>query len=219
MSHYHLEIVIPPTDDVDASVKQILHPFDENGSDDDETRSPKHVFWDYWEIGGRWSGAKLLASVDEPQVAEFYKVLQERKITVSNVTVGKQTLMPTGQVDLVDALWREFFPACPIKTCPLFDSYRGADGDIMKFLDVPKSLKCGHVIVAGMNYQGDGLEAKFMVRDSIWNGVTYQKTTWDETFGGAISDHLERLKNYKEEYAAKLMPADDWIVVTVDYHS
>jgi hypothetical protein len=27
--HYHLEVLVPPTDDVEASVRQVLAPFDE----------------------------------------------------------------------------------------------------------------------------------------------------------------------------------------------
>lgn len=89
----------------------------------------------------------------------------------------------------------------------------------MKLRDVSKSLQCGHVIVAGENFNGEGLEARFMVRDRVWNGVTHQKTAWDGTLGSALAENLEKLKNYKEEYAAKYTPNDDWLVVTVDYHS
>jgi hypothetical protein len=34
-----------------------------------------------------------------------------------------------------------------------------------------------------------------------------------------IDQHKEYLKDAKPEYAAKHIPQDDWLVVTVDYHS
>lgn len=50
--HYHLEIVMPPTEDVQTAVSQILEPFSRHRQD---SSSP---FWDWWEIGGRFADAK-----------------------------------------------------------------------------------------------------------------------------------------------------------------
>jgi hypothetical protein len=35
--HYHLEVILPPTDDVQAAITQIMAPFDENRDRDDDT--------------------------------------------------------------------------------------------------------------------------------------------------------------------------------------
>ncbi len=51
--HYHAQLVIPPTDNIEAAVKQVLAPWDVNG--DNENPRP---FWDWYEIGGRWDNRK-----------------------------------------------------------------------------------------------------------------------------------------------------------------
>lgn len=217
--HHHLEIIMPPTDDVKIAVEKVMHQFDENASEDDYDVSPKHAFWDWYEIGGRWGGEKLLSSIGEDRVNEFRDALYERKITISNVRCGKPTLYPANQVTLVDLIWNEFFPDSPVKTCPLFDNYHGDECDVMTLLYTPRSMECERVIIAGPDCEGDGLETKHMVSDSICNGVNHQKTTWDGTLGGALHEYLDNLKHYAKDYAALITPTDEWITVTVDYHS
>jgi hypothetical protein len=215
--HYHLEIVMPPTDDVEAAVTLILAPFDENGNGEDY--SARSAFWDYWVIGGRWGGSKLLATLGKDRVDAFYKILADAKITVSGLQFGKQTLEPSSQIDTVDMLWRDAFPDSPVRECPLFDNYKGQYGDIMPLRDCPKDMTCSHIIIAGPRFRGDGVEAAYMLQDSIWNGVTYQDTTWDHKLSSAIAERSKWLESAKPDYAAARIPADDWLVVTVDYHS
>lgn len=221
--HYHLEIIMPPTDDVPAAVAQIMKPFDENPpevtSEDDEDRPNRHAFWDYWQIGGRWTGRKMMFQLGEAKIREFREFLGDNKVTISGLQWGKPTLMPATQIPYVDRLWREAFPDAPTKVCPLFDHYKDNVGDVLPLGKTLASLPCGHVIVAALDYQGKQLEAVFMVRDSIWNGVTHQDTTWDRTLGGALDAHVSRLSRMNPEYAAKVTPTDDWLVVTIDYHS
>jgi hypothetical protein len=217
--HYHLEIIMPPTDDVEAAIEQIMKPFDENGDQSNEDHSPKYGFWDYWKVGGRWSGNKLLAGLDPAKLEAFYATLNEKKITVSSFQAGKQALQPADQAEIVDAIWNEFFPQAPTKVCPIFDNYKGSSGDVMELQDVPENLKCSHIIIAGPHYTGDGLEAKHMMQESIWNGVTHCETKWDGTLFSALADNAERLSNARPDYAAKHLPKGDWLVVTVDYHS
>jgi hypothetical protein len=215
--HYHLEIVMPPTDDVTAAIEQILAPFDENGAND-EDHSTRYAFWDWWQIGGRYGSDKMLAAFDKDRVAAFYKLLNESKITISGVRAGKPTLQPVDQAETVNMMWGDAFPESPVRECPLFDNYTGDNGDVMKLADVPTGVTCSHVIVAA-HYKDEGLEAVFMVQDSIWNGVTHCKTAWDGTLAGALAMAAEGRSHYKPEYAAKRTPQPDWLVVTVDYHS
>jgi hypothetical protein len=214
--HYQLEIIMPSVDDVDASVTEILRQFDENAGGEDISR---HAFWDYWAIGGRWSGNKLRAILGEDRIAAFREVLHERRITVSAVTFGKQTLQPASQAELVNRLWNDAFPDSPVKICPLFDNYKVPFGDIMTLKDCPRTLECSHVIIAGPRYDGSGLEAKFMLERSLWNGVTHQDTKWDGILATALEDWAKRMEGYKPDYAEKVTPTADWLVVTVDYHS
>lgn len=216
--HYHLEVVLPPVEDVEKVIEEILEPFNENGEDEDGDRN-QHSFWDWYVIGGRWSGNKLMAMLDKEDIEKFYKALHDKKITVSSVTFGKQTLSPSSQDKIVNDLWNEFFPDCPIKVCPIFDNYKDNYGDIQKLGEVVGTIKCSSVIFAAPDYKGEKLQARFLIQDEMWNGVSWVKTVWDETFGGALSMYLDHIKHYGDEYKAKATPADDWLVVTVDYHS
>lgn len=223
--HHHLEIIMPPTASVEAAVAQIMSPFDESGSDEDGNPN-RHTFWDWYVIGGRWSGAKLECSLDPEKKDAFFAELTNRKVTVSGVQAGKQKLVPESQIIMVDALWNEFFPDAPVKVCPFFDhfndQYKNSDGfpDIMRLADVPKELTACHVIIAGPSWRDDGmLEARHMLQTEVWNGVTHVDAKWDGKVFAAIEEHRERLRNAKPEYAEKHLPNDDWLVVTVDYHS
>src|SRR5262245_27782076 len=107
--HYHLEVILPPVDNVEQAIGQILEPFDENGKDEDGHRN-SHAFWDWYVVGGRWAGAKLQAMLDPKKLEEFNAELTKRKVTVSGIQAGKQELSPASQIPMVDALWNEFFP-------------------------------------------------------------------------------------------------------------
>lgn len=211
--HYRLEIVMPPTEDVKAAIEQIMAPFDENG----EERS--HAFWDYWLVGGRWSGKKMLAKLGGDRMEKFHAILDEARFTVSALRAGKPTLKPESQIAKVDALWCEHFPDSPIKQCPLFDHYKGDIGDVMRLDEIPKDLTAGHVIIAGPDHTGEGLEAVYRIQDEIWNGVIHVKSEWDGKVSTAIETHLKRIESYRTKYIEKNTPKPDWLVVTVDYHS
>lgn len=211
--HSHLEIVMPPTDDVEAAVSQILAPFDESNADN------SYPFWDHWTIGGRWSGAKQEFMLGEERINAFLATMNAAGVTVSSVRMGKETLQPASQIAKVDAMWREHFPESPINVCPLFDHYKGDIGDVMKLGDVPKGLLASRVIVAGLNHGRDGLEAFYMVEDEIWNGVSHSKSEWSGKLEDAISAHLKRSEQWDQSYRIRATPGPDWLVVTVDYHS
>lgn len=218
MSHYHLELVMPPTADVEAAVTQILAPFDEALDRDDELANG-HPFFDYWRIGGRWSGAKVQAMFSKERMDAFNAALNEAKVTVSGLRFGKETLQPADQIGKVDAMWREHFPESPIKECPLFDHYKGDIGDVMKLEQVPDGLMACRVIVAALDYRCTNLEAVHMVEDEHWNGVSWVKSTWSGKVSDAIAEHVKRIEGRADGYRAKCTPAPDWLVVTIDYHS
>lgn len=221
--HHHLEIIMPPTEDVKAAVSRILGPFDESGEDEDGIPN-KHAFWDFYVIGGRFSGVKLEAMLGQQDLEEFNAELASRGVTVSGVQFGKPELSPASQIPMVDALWNEFFPKSPIKVCPLFkhfnDQYKDSNGfpDVMRLADVPWPLKASRVIVAGTTHS-DGLEAAYMTQGDVWNGVSWIDSRWDGLVHSAVGDWREEVGRYAPEYAARNTPNDDWLAVTVDYHS
>lgn len=216
--HEHLEIVMPPTDDIEAVVAQIMEPFNEQGTDEDG-RPNTHGFWDYYRIGGRFSGSKIEARLGRDALDRFRATLLEREATVSSVQFGKQSLMPASQIPVVDALWRDAFPNGGA-VCPLFDhSGDRMDGDVCVLGDLPDGLTAARVIVAGPRWDNKGLAASTMVQSSCWNGVTWLDTQWDGTVATAIEVHLAKIAGAQDGYRLERTPTSDWLVVTVDYHS
>jgi len=57
--HYHLELIMPPTENIEESIEQILEEYNENFSSQEEGKvKNQQAFYDYWVIGGRCSGRK-----------------------------------------------------------------------------------------------------------------------------------------------------------------
>lgn len=207
--HYHLEIIMPPIDEdkVEASVGTILAPFDENNEDN------THTFWDWWVIGGRWSGAKVRASLRPEKLEAFHKLLSDEGVTVSGLRCGKEKLDPATQQGRVDQIWREWFPESGYQACPLFEhAGERLPGDVMRLGDVPEGLTCARAILVEAD-----LTALEMLEKSAWNGVSWQDCSWD----GSIPKLIEKgaRPHAQPKWKEANTPTDDWLVVTVDYHS
>lgn len=205
--HYLLEIVMPPTDDIQGAVDKILEPFSQYDG-------RENCFYDWYVLGGRFSGAKAQARIDKDVLENFYRWLKEEKVTVSGVICGKQMLKPDDQIEKVDAKWKEMTGRD--EPCSLF-SHAGdeCDGDVCTVGELPEGYKASHVIIAS-----DENFAVYMVQDKLWNGVSWQDATWNGCVRAAIYKWIEEgAKLYEEEYQLKITPTDDWLVVTVDYHS
>lgn len=221
--HYHLEIILPPTDDVEAAIKQIMAPFDEDPEDPEDRGGSS--FWDFYVIGGRWAGEHMKADLDPKKLDEFYEELTKRKVTVSGLTAGKQELQPADQIPMVDALWQEFFPDAGFPACPIFrhynDQYKNTLDDVCNLSEIPDSLAAGRLIIAGPGYSDDGgFRANYMLQDEFWNGCNHIKTGWDGNVKGGVAEFEKWAKDrYTEEAQRKYIPTDDWLVATVDYHS
>jgi len=232
--HFHCEIVIPPTMDIEAAVTAVMKPFDANPDEESEDDSTHNAFWDFWVIGGRWAGHKLLAKYDEAKIDAFYKWLRTEEFTVSAVRSGKQQLSPESQIPKVDAKWNEMFPSAEFIPCPLFQHSNNQFGeglsstlpqDVSRLSEVLPGLRCSRVIFAKPSYDSETkeltgpLKAAWMICEEQWNGCNHMKVDWDGTFADALEKYRESLKMYREEYAAQVAPQDNWLVVTVDYHS
>lgn len=211
--HYALEIIMSPVSDINAAVEEILLPFSENEPE------ATCAFWDWWEIGGGYSGRKLEAVVPADKMEAFYAALKEKNVTVSCFTAGKQQLQPASQSVMVDALWRQMCPGAG-DVCPIFNhSGKQNNSDICAFADMPPNLTAFRLIIAAPDFNGKKMEAVSMFSKEIWNGVNHEKTQWDGKVSTGVAMHVESLSRYRKEYAEKVSPKPDWIVVTVDYHS
>lgn len=228
--HYHLEIILPPqTEDIEAAVKSVMAPFYENA--ETEEHSTRHAFWDFYVIGGRFAGNKLVAALDQDKVKAFNEWCIAFNLTVSRIQSGKQRIDPASQIPAVDAKWNELFPREDgvMVPCPLFahsnDQY-GCDGKGTIEGDIAPlgqclAVECSHIIFAGpvKNYETDEYTAHYMLSESLWNGVTHVKAAWDGTIGAALDEYVTRLQGCNDEYRQAHTPTDDWLAVTVDYHS
>lgn len=235
--HYHCEVILPAgTGDIEAAVESVMKPFYEN-AEPSEDYDPGHAFWDFYVIGGRFAGNKQLAGYDKSTLDLFYQRLKDEKIMVAGLRCGKQEISPKSQIEKVDAIWNEMFPqpGAVMVACPVFahsnDQYgkdgRGTiDGDICSLADA-KAVECSRVIFSGPSYQSQDqdckwtgpLEATFMLCNAQWNGVNHMPVTWDGTVGGALKDWQDKLENCNDAYRALVTPTDEWITVTVDYHT
>lgn len=210
---------MPPTDDIEGAVKEIMKDYSE---DSEETR---FGFWDWYVIGGRFAGNKFLARFDQSRLDSFYEVLKAEKVTVSSLTAGKQSLKPESQIPKVDALWNTHFPESNGLPCPLFDhsndQYKSDSllpDDVCRLADLPKDLTAERVMVANRWYKGEWGVTEMYAR-SLWNGVTHQDTSFDGKVATAVELVKERVSRGSDEYRDGCTPQDNWLVVTVDYHS
>jgi hypothetical protein len=225
--HYHCEIIMPPAADISEQIEQILSKFNEN------TEDPSgNEFWDWYVIGGRWSGKKELCGYSQEKLDLFHNVLKEKKVTVSGIQCGKQQLEPKSQIPMVDKIWSEHFPTenGEIVPCPLFthsnDQYDSNDllsCDICRVDEIPEDLICNRVIIAapgrGCSESDSKIEAVYMICEDQWNGVNHMNIDWDHKVKSALETFLSGLTNYRNRYKEKVTPRPDWICVTVDYHN
>lgn len=207
--HSHVEIVIPTArkDDIEAAVREVLEPFDEHAEKDG-------AFWDYYLIGGRFSGAKVEAGLDPERVTAFHAELHRREVTIAGVQAGKPSLHPVTQIPAIDALYREWFPeGGPV--CPFFSHYDDPSqinpADICSVANTPRELQCDRLIIARPHWDDPAkLEAKRMFCNRLWNGIEHQQTEWD----GKVRDTLMNLLGQ----GTPLFDGDS-LMVTVDTHS
>jgi hypothetical protein len=210
--HYHLEIVLPPTDNLETAISEVMKGFSENNE------ANYNAFWDWYVIGGRWSGCKLRAMLGEDKITKFCEKLNEMGITVLGLVCGKEEISPSSQIPLVDKLWNAWFPDSGIKICPLF-KHSNKDskilpGDIMDFKDVPNNLTMERIMFVSTEgkvsrmYQGD-----------FHNGVNWIESDWNREFDTAVQKLIKDTKNYNPDYIKKIIPQPDWQVVTIDYHT
>lgn len=238
MSHYHLEMILPPVADVEKSVAQILKPFDE--SEEDEDGYSKYAFWDWYVIGGRWSADHVLSAISEKRMEAFQADVP--KYTVSGVmTAGGYYEKPAGPdnpPDIVDRLvkvWKQHFPEFA-DLCPfwgLTDQYnkQGHVADICRVDQLSDAQSCARLMIV-TTFEGE-LRLEKMLQTDFWNGVSWCESGWDGSVLQVIKAHNEdirqrrdRIKDAPEraldwwqKYGQHMIVRDDYLAVTIDYHT
>lgn len=213
--HYHLEIIMPPCSpsEIEARVSEIMAPWEEGGKDEygDEQR---HGFWDWYEIGGRYTGSHRRASFDPEKLSVFYDAIRDAGVQIKGLVLGKEELATDADRAKVESLWREFFPDDEIG-CQDFKDYDGADVDYRTVEAIGKHLSAYRVIVADWHEWKEerNLRAKRMLTKEIWNGVEHQDAKWT----GSVPDLISEVRSVDNWRSVDI--GDDWLCVTVDYHS
>lgn len=199
--HYSMEVIMPPApvSEIPDILAKALSSFEEVGDN-------QYGFWDFWVLGGRFSGRKLNFKIPNDQLRAFEAELINRKVLVSDVVCGKETLVPEF-IPIVDKLWTEMVPGFG-DVCPLFDHYNDNTADITLLFDTPLNMNCSRVMILGNDFH-----PKFMVVDEIYNGVNLEKTSWEGTLVNALELFSEHY-SYQPELVGK-----DRLCVTVDYHN
>lgn len=222
MGHTRCEVIMPPVKDVDGVVAAVLSPYDV-----DSEESTSYGFYDYYKIGGRYSGHKFQHLQDKVKMSAFWEWL-ERNVTISCFQFGKYELQPANQREKVDAKWNEMFPSesGDFLPCPLFDhSGDKFVNDIDTLRHEYDTLTCGRVLFCAPSYvtttelwTGE-LEVKWMLATTAWNGKNHMPIMWDGTIGDALRQYKEQLARCAEAYKEACTPTSEWLIVTVDCHS
>lgn len=233
--HAIAEVVVPPKfkPDLNLWVGRVMDYFLKG-----EGEGAKADWWDFWKIGGRFSGHKTLSRIPADRLAAFNKELARRKVTVSGMIFGREELQPASQIPEVDGLWREWFPGHG-ERCPLFQHAYQAhlqgphrhveyfDHDVCTVAEVPDDLKCVRLLVFGHSpdYPAEVRGVRHLVTE-FWNGVEHQDTKFDGKVKPALDAMIRgvgRPPRDREDYKTKELRAfgfdKDWLVVTVDYHN
>jgi hypothetical protein len=142
-------------------------------------------------------------------------------------------LQPKSQIAEVDRLWQEHFPESEIKSCPLFahsnDQFREyLPGDVMPVSMIPKDYTSSRLIVAkpkrDWGHEGSPIivnefSAETMLETEYWNGVDLVSTEWHGNVVDGLKRHENKVSSYRGDAAEEYRVRDNWICVTVDYHS
>lgn len=150
--HYHCEVVIPAEGDVEQAVTGALAPHREN----DECTNG---FWDWWQIGGRWSGAKDGYEADKDpaniEVCSYCRGYGKRGDKPCNGCSGegKRAKWPT--------------------------EWKRHAGDIVSVSAIPPDFKCYTLVLP------DGTA---LVREK-WTGEKIVDTDFDGNVAKALAEH------------------------------
>ena len=216
MTHFVCEVVMPPPTEgqtIKQCVETVLAPLSEYNEDGEYSNVN---LYDWWQIGGRYSGNKITAGLDKEKLELFHNELDNMELYVSGIIAGKHDLSTKEQQDLVDKVWRKYFPNS-VDVCPLFDHYpfKNMDSyDTCTVQFIPLELKAYCVVISLADY-----DPNHLVQKDFWNGLNIERTTFDGNVLSTIISYNRMIEErYKCEWCEKNKVRPDWIAVTVDCH-
>jgi len=184
--HFHCEVYFKERPkDVLKAVSKVMEPYRERF----DTATDEYVgFWDWWVIGGRWSGAHTKMKLDPEKLRTFYRVCEEKGL----FWIGSENPEEVQEGKRREEFLR-LFPDFkgPIPTCRNVYKEDGYSDDIAPVEEVTPQLKCYTLVLPGG-----------VLRCEIWDGHEFRKTDFD----GYVKKALEA-RGITTGY-----------LVTVDYH-
>ncbi len=191
--HYHAEIWVAEKEDFETQIEKILAPFEEKYTDEDF-----EGFWDWYQIGGRWTG---IHTGYDPES-------DERNLEVCRLCNG------TGyRTDDTGLKLRQAYRTYTCNGCGIINREKGVwehglmgrgrrikwpadfvsyEGDVISVSEIKDSLECYALIIGDKIFQ-----------DAVWNGKDFVSTD----FNGNVMETLRKLD------------VSSGYLVTVDYHS
>lgn len=146
--HYHAEIHVPDADNVQEQVEKIMAPFRER-------RNNRSGFWDFWGVGGRWTGAH--DGYDPRQDPENYETCDLCDGTgLRNDAIGQKARLEDSSYTCNGCTyWNDkketwgYGPFGPGKSLKLAFDFKPHAGDVVAVQDIPDDLSCYTLIAGG----------------------------------------------------------------------
>lgn len=202
--HYHAEIYLESLDNLNEQLEKIMKPYNENLEVEKVTNEDGYTywdnpksFWDWWQIGGRWTG--IHDDYDPEKDPENIEVCyicggtgkrMDKLGVIERIKNPSYTCNGCGHYVLETETWAhgEYGPGKCLKWPTNWKQYKG---DIIPVSKIKKDLECYTLIVKENVYH-----------KKEWNGEDFIKTDFD----GNVSKRLNEL-GIKEGY-----------LITIDYH-
>jgi len=184
--HYHCEVYFKERPkDVLKAVSRVMEPYRERI---DEETDECSGFWDWWVIGGRWSGIHTETKLDPVRLNEFYRVCNEKGLFL----YGSKNPEDVQKARRAEEFLK-FFPNFegPVPTCRDVYKEDGYADDTAPVEEVTERLRCYTLILPGE-----------VLHREVWDGKAFRETDFD----GYVKKALE----------ARGMTTG--YLVTVDYH-
>jgi len=191
--HFHAELYVPlDVQDIDAFVEGAIAPHREDENTDGG-------FWDWYQIGGRWTGEHSpdYRPEDDPSNIEICNLCHGTGFRTDGVGAALRLQTPSytcngcGSCDHKTGEWAHG-PQGPGKCVKWPTDWARYDGDVMSISDVPDDLRCVTLIVNGAVFHTDE-----------WVKDQFVKTAFD----GLVKPKLKELGIATGR------------LITIDYHS
>ena len=194
--HYHAEIWIPNGEEPGPYVAKAMEPHREEFDEDAEKFNG---FWDWFQIGGRWTGVHVpdydprtdSRNIEACMICDGSGFRSDPPGRESRKKDPTYTCNGCGDYDADTKAWKHG-PHGPGKSTKWPTSWARFDGDIIPVADVSDDLTCNTLIVEGR-----------VLHVEEWDGENWNKTEFD----GRVKPALDTLG------------IEAGTLVTVDYHS